>query len=80
MATENPAQGFGINQSAGTAEQQQARGTRGTGELVTLKTRVPSSIAERLEELARAGERSMAGELRLAIERHLALSRGGPRS
>ena len=40
-------------------------------ELVTLKTRVRRSTADKLQELADEQNRSLAGELRQAIEQHL---------
>jgi predicted DNA-binding protein len=40
-------------------------------ELVTLKTRVPREVADRLAELADDADRSLAAELRRAIDRYL---------
>lgn len=39
--------------------------------LVVAKTRIPPAKMDRLSKLAERNERSIAGELRLAIERHL---------
>jgi predicted DNA-binding protein len=44
-------------------------------ELVTLKTRVPRDVADRLNELASDADRSLAAELRKAIDRHLSDAR-----
>jgi predicted DNA-binding protein len=43
-------------------------------ELVTLKTRVPREVADRLSELASLEDRSLAAEIRRAIDRHLSNS------
>lgn len=40
-------------------------------ELVTLKTRVPKSVADHLAKIAQSRDRSVAAELRQAIDAHL---------
>lgn len=42
-----------------------------TVELVTLKTRVPRDVADKLQGLADDADRSLAAELRRAIDSHL---------
>ncbi len=39
--------------------------------LVTLRTRVGKTVAQKLDRLAKANERSVAAELRVAIDQHL---------
>ena len=40
-------------------------------ELVTLKTRVPRTVADELAKIARVRDRSIAAELRQAIDAHV---------